>query len=64
MAYYQYEMHFEVEIRANKNVVWRTLWDDKTLRVHFDVPSELEEVFANVYPKALARVKQLAERAA
>lgn len=51
------EMHFEVEIRANKNVVGRTLWDDATLRVHFDVPSELEGVFADVYPRALARVK-------
>lgn len=41
------EMHFEVEICANKNVVWRTLWDEAMFRVHFDVPSELEEVFAN-----------------
>ena len=33
-----------------------------TLSVAFDVPPELEEVFQVNYPKALARVKGLAER--
>ncbi len=33
-----------------------------TLTVAFDVPSELEEYFGINYPKALERVKALAER--
>lgn len=33
-----------------------------TLTVAFDVPPELEEYFQDAYPKALARVKELAER--
>lgn len=32
-----------------------------TLTVAFDVPPELEEYFTNAYPKALERVKELAE---
>lgn len=33
-----------------------------TLTVAFDVPSNLEEYFNEAYPKALAKVKELAER--
>jgi hypothetical protein len=36
--------------------------DTTTLAVIFDVPPELEEVFKASYPKALERVKGLAER--
>lgn len=36
--------------------------DTTTLTVAFDVPSELEEMFNDLYPKALNRVKQLAEQ--
>lgn len=32
-----------------------------TLTVTFDVPQELEEYFKEIYPKALARVKEMAE---
>jgi uncharacterized protein YndB with AHSA1/START domain len=33
-----------------------------TLTAAFDVPPELEEMFKDLYPKALERVKELAER--
>lgn len=36
--------------------------DTTTLTVAFDVPPEMEEMFRVNYPKALARVKVLAER--
>ena len=35
-----------------------------TLTTTFDVPAELEELFRKLYPKALAKVKDLAERTA
>lgn len=35
-----------------------------TLTGQLDVPAELEEIFADRYPKALARVKEMAEQAA
>jgi hypothetical protein len=28
----------------------------------FDVPAEMEELFRDLYPKALAKVKELAEK--
>lgn len=34
-----------------------------TLTTAFDVPTELEEYFTTTYPKALQRVKELAEKA-
>lgn len=43
------EMQFSIEINT-------------TLTVAFDVPSDLEEYFKVNYPKALERVKILAER--
>lgn len=33
-----------------------------TLAVAFDVPEEMEDYFNNAYPKALGRIKELAER--
>lgn len=33
-----------------------------TLRVEFDVPTELEEIFMERFPKALGRIKVLSER--
>lgn len=36
--------------------------DITTLTVALDVPLELEDYFKNTYPKALARIKELAEK--
>ena len=33
-----------------------------TLSISFDVPSELEQYFNNTYPKALKKIKELAEK--
>lgn len=36
--------------------------DGTTLSVAFDVPPELEDMFKVLYPKALAKIKELAEK--